>query len=85
MYILNLVYNIVIYNEFSHCLLYTSSHSSLLLGRVCNIYCVQEIMLSADNIAIRGFVMCVSVHSAGTFLAVTGPYLLTVLNNEADC
>ena len=36
-YILNLVYNIVIFNEFSHYLLYNSSHSSLLLGRVCNV------------------------------------------------
>ena len=33
-YILNLVYNIVIYNEFSYCLLYNLSHFSLLLGRM---------------------------------------------------
>ena len=37
MYIHNLVYNIVMYNEFSHCLLYNSSHSSLLHSRVCNV------------------------------------------------
>ena len=37
MYIHNLVDNIVIYNEFSHCLLYNSCHSSLLHGRVCNV------------------------------------------------
>ena len=36
-YMLNLVYNIVIYNEFSHCLLYNSSHYSRLLGRVCSV------------------------------------------------
>ena len=41
MYILNLVYNIGIYNEFSHCLLYNSSHFSLLLGRVFNVHVCQ--------------------------------------------
>ena len=43
---LNLVYNIVIYNEFSHCLLYNSSHFSLLLGRVFNVHSSKKLIVT---------------------------------------